>query len=112
MAKVTTEFSGASSKIESLKTNEPLGLFMAQTALTGMRPYVPFDTGTLDGSAYAEPWAVEYPASYAKYVYYGKGMNFKREHHAKATAQWDRAYSAEHAQELASAGTQYLKGQS
>lgn len=110
MVKVTVDMKGAKSKLEGFKTDQALGLFLAQTALTGMRPYVPFDTGLLDSSAYATPWAVEYPASYAKYVYYGGGMNFKREHHAKATSQWDAAYSAEHAQELAEAGTRYLKG--
>lgn len=109
MAKVTLDLDGISRKVDRIKSDEGLGLFMATEAMRGMSPYVPFRNGYLDASAKAEPFAVMYSTSYAGRIYHGTSLKFSKERHALATAEWDRAYAAAHGQELARAATAYLR---
>lgn len=108
MATVTLDLDGIPRKVDKIKTDEGLGMFMATEAMRGMSPYVPFRNGYLDASAKAEPFAVTYSTSYAGRIYHGTSMKFSTERHALATAEWDRAYSEAHGQELARAATSYL----
>lgn len=109
MVKVTLDIDGISRKVDRIKSDEGLGLFMATEAMRGMSPYVPFRNGYLDASAKAEPFAVTYSTSYARRIYHGTSLKFSKERHALATAEWDRAYEAAHGQELARAATAYLR---
>lgn len=108
MAAVTLDFDGIPRKVDGIKSDEGLGLFMATEAMRGMSPYVPFRNGYLDASAEAEPFAVTYGMPYAGRVYRGTSLRFSKERHSLATAEWDRAYMAAHGQELARAATAYL----
>lgn len=108
MATVTLDLDGILRKVDRIKSDEGLGLFMATEAMKGMSPYVPFRNGYLDASAEAEPFAVTYSMSYAGRVYHGTSLNFSKERHALATAEWGMAYAEAHGQELARAATAYL----
>nr|UVX51788.1 MAG: Minor capsid protein [Bacteriophage sp.] len=108
VATVTLDLDGVPRKVDRIKTDEDLGLFLATEAMRGMSPYVPFRNGYLDASAKAEPFAVTYNTSYAGRIYHGTSLTFSRERHALATAEWDMAYAAAHGQELARAATAYL----
>lgn len=108
MATVTLDLDGIPRKVDGIKSDGGLGLFMATEAMRGMSPYVPFRNGYLDASAEAEPFAVTYGTSYAGRMYRGTSLKFSRERHPLATAEWDRAYTAAHGQELARAATAYL----
>lgn len=105
------DMSGVKAKINKICTNTQLGQFLASTAAEGMDQYVPFDTGALSWSASVDSsgWAVSYNVPYAAYVYYGYGMKFNTEHHPNATSEWDRAYAATSGQQLADAGTQFIR---
>lgn len=109
MASVTLDLDGVDAKVNMIRANESFGLFLATEAMRGMSPYVPFRNGYLDASAKAEPFAVTYQTSYVSKVYHGTRLRFSKERHALATAEWDKAYAAAHGQELAQAGTAYLK---
>lgn len=109
MATVTLDLDGVDAKVNRVKSDQGLGLFLATEAMRGMSPYVPFRNGYLDASAKAEPFAVTYQTPYVSKVYHGTHMRFSKERHALATAEWDKAYAAAHGQELAQAGTAYLK---
>lgn len=108
MATVTLDLGGVQRKVERIKGDPGLGLFLASEAMRGMSPYVPFRNGYLDASAKAEPFAVTYTTAYARRIYYGASLKFSKERHSLATSEWDRAYAAAHGQELADAGTAYL----
>lgn len=108
--KVTFIDNGIANKINKICTDSGLGTLLATAAKQGMSPYVPFRNGYLDASATVEPFAVSYSTAYARYVYYGTSLNFSRERHALACAEWDKAYSQAHKAELASAATYYIRG--
>lgn len=109
MANVELDLAGVDRKVQRLKNDQGLGLFIATEAMRGMSPYVPFRNGYLDASAQAEPFAVTYDISYADRVYYGTSMEFSKERHPLATAEWDKAYAEAHGEELGRAGTEYLR---
>lgn len=109
--KVTVDFdaAGVSQKVESIKTDPKLGMFLAKEAERGMEPYVPMRTGALVDSSEAEPFAVEYTASYAVYPYRGENMTIRKEQHPLATKEWDRAYASQRGEDLARAATEFIK---
>ena len=108
MATVTLDLDGVPRKVDKIKSDEELGLFLATEAMRGMSPYVPFRNGYLDASAKAEPFAVTYSTSYAGRVYHGTSLRFSTERHALATAEWGEVYATAHGQELARAATEFL----
>lgn len=50
MATVTLDLDGIPRKVDRIKSDDGLGLFMATEAMRGMSPYVPFRNGYLDAS--------------------------------------------------------------
>jgi hypothetical protein len=53
-------------------------------------PYVPFRTGVLAGSPMTNSHVgvINYATPYARRLYYGVGMNFRRAFHPQATHHW------------------------
>lgn len=103
------DMSGAEAKIGRICTNRQFGQFLASTAETGMKPYLPFRTGNLMRSAVVSPFKVTYTASYATYPYHGRNMTIHTEHNIDPQPYWDRAYAIAKGQELGDAGTAYLR---
>ena len=54
-------------------------------------PYVPMDTGRLLRDVRFGPGTIEHRAPYARRVYLGEGLNFRRDRHPLAVARWDGA---------------------
>lgn len=54
-------------------------------------PYVPMDTGRLLRDVRFGPGTVEHCAPYARRVYHGEGLDFRRDRHPLAVARWDWA---------------------
>lgn len=114
MATIKVDMSGVSKKVQSLKPDKRLGQFMAETAMAGMDPYVPFRDGALSKDARAEPFKITYIAPYAHYIWNGvsksgKELNISKEKHPKATSHWDEHYAKAHGAELGRAATDYVK---
>ena len=63
-------------------------------------PYVPMDTGRLLRDVRFGPGIIEHRAPYARRVYYGAGLNFRRDRHPLAVARWSRAAEKTQAPEL------------
>ena len=63
-------------------------------------PYVPMDTGRLLRDVCFGPGTIEHRAPYARRVYYGAGLNFRRDRHPLAVARWSRAAEKTQAPEL------------
>ena len=106
---VTINMSGVSAKLDRIAADRGLGMFLATEAASGMDQYVPYRDGVLSGSAKPEPFAVTYSTPYARKMYYGTDFKFSQQGHAKATAEWDKAYSAAKGSDLGRAGTQYVR---
>ena len=108
--KIKVDMKGVGEKINRIKADEGLGRYLAEQAKKGMEPYVPYRIGKLCETATVKrPFHVTYPASYARYPFYGSGMNFRKDPHPLATHRWDKAYTAAHKGELARFGTEYLR---
>lgn len=91
MAKVKTDMSGVSAKLDRIKNNRQLGLFVSAEAERLMFKFVPFRTGDLAASAnISEPWQVSYSTPYAKKVYEGNGIKFRKDFHPLAMSHWDK----------------------
>lgn len=110
MTKVKVDMSGVKGKLNRICNNKQLGNKLSSAAAKGMDKYVPYRTGALSRSVRNTPFKVTYSTPYAKRVYYGQGMNFNKEHHDEATAEWDKAYKIAYGQDLAQIGTNFLKG--
>ena len=54
-------------------------------------PYVPMDTGRLLRDVRFSPGTIDHRAPYARRVYHGAGLDFRRDRHPLAAANWDRA---------------------
>ena len=83
----------AAEKVSRFKSDPVLGTFAASEAARLMDKYVPFRSGALSGGAQIEPWAVEYVAPYAGYVFRGRGMTFSKQHHLLARSRWHEPLS-------------------
>lgn len=70
--------------------NDRFGLFVSNEWKRLIDPYTPRDTGTMQDTAKVMPWNITYDTEYARYVYYGKGMNFKQ-NNPYSTYEWDKA---------------------
>lgn len=69
---VTVEVNVNQGKIQELVTNDNFGLFVAHEWKRLIDPYTPHDTGTLQGTVTYEPFAINYNAPYAHYIYTGE----------------------------------------
>lgn len=71
-------------------------LFAAQTWHRLIDPFTPMDTGTLAHddvrcSVEGNSGVIHYTAPYAKKVYEGDNIQFRKEKHPLASARWDQA---------------------
>lgn len=86
----SVDLAGCYRKIDRIKASSRLGLFAAEEAARLMTKYIPWDTGALTESAdTSEPWFVSYSMEYAKRVYYGNHLRFKKDVHPQARSHWD-----------------------
>lgn len=83
----------AVAKVARLKSDPGLGTFASTEAARLMDKYVPFRSGALSEGAQLEPWAVEYVAPYAGYVFRGRGMKFSKQEHPNARSYWHEPLS-------------------
>lgn len=72
-------------------------------------PYVAFDTGNLSSNVTVTDEAVIYESPYAIYPYKGKNMNFTKDHHPLATAEWNKAMAVAKGQQLADDIQKYIE---
>lgn len=90
--KIKVNMDGVPTKIHRIATNKQLGKAAAMYMKTLMEPYVPYDTGHLNGSAKPEAFSVTYTAPYARYPYEGNRVHaYTTEHHPQAQSHWDEA---------------------
>lgn len=112
MSKVRADMSGVDAKINKIKNDQGLGNVLASTAADGMDKYVPYRSSALATSVQHKPFVVTYNTPYARRMYYGEGFKFSTNGHLLASARWDQKYIEEGGlEELAKAGTNYLKGE-
>lgn len=112
-AKVTVDMSGVAKKINRLKSNRKLGLFISSEAAKGMNRYVPMRDGALRDSADASvPLKITYNTPYAHYIWNGisKGGGGIKYTEPGVTSHWEEHYAAAHGEELGRAATNYVKG--
>lgn len=77
-------------KIREKVTNDRFGKFVANEWKRLIDPYTPRDTGNLMQRVEIHPFELYYYSPYARYVYYGKDMNFQKKN-PYSTAEWDKA---------------------
>ena len=87
-----------------IQDNGPAHKYFTATCARHMDKYTPMDTGALAETVIVsgQPTTnvhndkIVYNQEYARYVYYGVGLNFQTDKHADAGALWDRRmWSAE-----------------
>lgn len=83
-----------------IQPSGPAQRFLTHTCRIHMDKYVPYDTGTLAGTADEAVDKIIYPQEYAKVVYEGvrngKELNYHKDKHPLAGPYWDkRMVSAE-----------------
>lgn len=77
------------SKIREKVTNDRFGTFTANEWKRLIDPYTPRDTGGLMQKVRINPFELYYYSNYAKYVYYGRKMNFQKKN-PYSTYKWDQ----------------------
>lgn len=87
---VTVHIDLNESQIIAKVQNDRFGLFASQEWKRLIDPYTPRDTGTMQDTAKITPWTITYDTKYARYVYYGKNMNFQH-NNPYSTYEWDKA---------------------
>ena len=92
---------------------DALAYFMGE-ARDLMHEFVPYDTGMLADSVQEQingglRGVISYNTPYARVLYYGEALNFKRDKHSKAGAFWDRAMLQAHRGELCESVRRYIK---
>lgn len=107
--KITVQLNNVPRKIKSICSNRKVGLFLATTCDKHMNPYVPMDTGTLSQDTTDEPFKVTYNQPYAKAMFYGTHLNFNKEKHPLATAQWHKAMEAAKKGQIAREVTEFIR---
>lgn len=70
-------------------------------------PFTPMDTGTLFQSVDISPKTIHYKAPYAARAYNGTHINFRKDKHLQATAEWDKSAVATQQDKLISALQKY-----
>ena len=71
-------------------TNDRFGLLVSAEWKRLIDPYTPKDTGIMQDTAKVQPWQIHYVQPYSRYVYYGKGFQFKKKN-PYSTDEWDVA---------------------
>lgn len=88
--------------------------FLDNEVLKHCDPYVPMRTGNLVGSGIRGTdigsGEVVYNAPYAKRMYYGVGLNFSKDKHPQACAQWFEKAKAVHKKEWLAGAEKIIKG--
>lgn len=95
-------------------------LFAAEEWYRLISPYTPHNTGNLEqnvtiGSAFTgglleSKGTITYNVPYSLPVYYGKNMNFRKDHNPKASAEWDkRAIQEKQDEKLIEATAKFIK---
>lgn len=112
---VTFKWNKSENKIiKDVGINQKLNLFMANTAMRLMNPFVPMDTGalsqTVETKADNERGIVHYLVPYAHRQYNGESFNFSKEKHPLATHHWDKAMLIAKRNELVKTVDNYRKG--
>lgn len=97
-----------------LKTNNKIGLFLAQTWAKELNDFVPMDKGPLYTNKTIQPFKIIYNMPYAKYQFYGRSkkgrpLNYNREKHSLATSKWNEKGSRVKGKKVASELTAFLK---
>lgn len=72
-------------------------------------PYVPYDTGKLSQNVLVNEHGVTYQQSYARRVFYGDYINFKKQKHPLATARWTDVAIANHGEEFDARVSEIIK---
>lgn len=72
-------------------------------------PYVPFRTGMLSQDVTITKDAVTYNRDYAQKVHDNGSLNFTKDFHPLATANWEKSMAAAKGQQLADDITDYIK---
>lgn len=75
---------------KTFKSNKSFWIFAAKEWKKLIDPYTPYDTGALMKTYLIRPNEIEYEVDYAKKVYYGSHLNFKKDKHFLATHAWDK----------------------
>ena len=69
--------------------NDAFWLFAANEWFKLISPFVPMDTGTLMESVHIKPGEIEYYQPYARRIYNGDYINFRKDKHPLASAKWN-----------------------
>ena len=75
--------------LDAVQLDDDFGMYAAECWRKRIEPYVPYNTGRLCNDVTIKPFAVEYNAPYANEVYNNLKMNFRKDKHPLATAQWN-----------------------
>lgn len=104
---VKADMSGVPAKVGSICSDRGLGEFAASEAARMMDKFVPYRDGILAGSARPSAFEVTYSTPYARRMYEGRGITYRRERHPNARSHWDEGINAP---DLANAITAYIRG--
>ncbi len=63
-------------------------------------PYVPYNTGRLSENVTVNSDGITYHQPYARRVYYGDYMNFRKDKHPLATARWNEVAITDNEEEF------------
>ncbi len=111
MAKVTIKVDIDEEKIKKdIYLNDDVGRFAANSVLRHTTPYTPYLNGPLSKSWHITPWQISYDIIYANRQYNGKGFNFTKEKHPKATHKWTEIGFEEQKSVILQEIEDYIKG--
>jgi len=79
--------------LQAVQLDEEFGRYAAECWRKRVEPYVPYNTGRLCSDVTIKPFSVQYNAPYANEVYNNLKMNFRKDKHPLATAQWNEVAS-------------------
>lgn len=75
--------------LNAVKMDDEFGRYAAESWRKRVEPYIPYNTGRLCNDVTIRPFKIEYNAPYANDVYNNLKMNFRKDKHPLATAQWN-----------------------
>lgn len=84
-------------------------LFANTTLYMLCDPFVPFKEGGLSQNVDITKDFVHYKSPYADVIYNGKNMNFSKDKHSLATAEWDKVAMVSKKRQLVSEIENYIK---
>lgn len=107
---IKIDMSGVPKKIDEIKSDPKLGMYVAEEAARFMQPFVPEREGILKvATTNSRPWVVVYDTPYARKMYEGKADSGAPLKYTKPTAMahWERGIDGDSA--LADSITAYLR---